>query len=667
MALVIKSNAQLDQEEVAKAKSSVPASPVLSSLASHVLHCFGKAEMHRQSSGVTDRILKSRRLKSGVYEGSKLTAIRQHGGSELFFNITETKCEAFEAWMEDVFAPVGDKVWDAKPTPIPSLPKEKTIRVYENAIKHFMQLGEQGYEPSPTEVQEFTQDLYDITLQMLIDDAKERCERMVRKMEDQTQEGGFFDAFKEFTSDLGTYPSAIFKGPVFERKKRLVWENGKVEVKEVVAPTWRCVDPFWFFMGPNARHVNESYVCEITNYDRAHLSDMRDLPGWSRKDIEAVLADGPKIDPTTGNTTPDAGHASPQIAGESEMAGYEDREQEVNSGQPDSTLRAIEFWGRVQGSMLIDWGMSASKVPDKFKYYEVTCVLIDNNVVRAVLNPDPLGRRPYFVSSFIKNKNSVWGLSSVSEKMEDCQEGVNGATRNLMNNLALASGPQVAVDLDALPASEVANARKMAAWKVWLFHGQKAIGARKAIDFFQPDARQQELMEVIEFFEKKADDRTLIPRYVYGNEDMKGAGATASGLSMLMSASNRGIKRVIKNIDRDVLRPAIERLYTWNMRYLEEESLKGDVQIVPKGALAMLVREQTQMRRQEFLNMTNNPIDLQIIGIEGRAAILRKVAQGLDMEVDDIIPTEEEMKQRVQAMLMQQGAGVEEQPTEEAA
>ncbi len=77
------------------------------------------------------------------------------------------------------------------------------------------------------------------------------------------------------------------------------------------------------------------------------------------------------------------------------------------------------------------------------------------------------------------------------------------------------------------------------------------------------------------------------------------------------------------------------------MRYDEDESIKGDVEIMPKGAVNLAVKETVNIRRIEFLNATANQIDMEIIGKEGRAAILREVAKGLQMPVDDIIPSRE--------------------------
>ncbi len=639
--LQVKSERQLEDEERAEhEEAKQQRQPVLSSLAAHVKSAFEEAEQHRQTNGVTDRLLNSRRLKAGEYDDNKKQAIAQKGGSQLFFNITETKCEAFEAWMQDVFKPHDDRPWDLQPTPIPSLPQGTAQELVEQTVERFQQ------QPNvdPQQVEQFAQDLYDETLQQLYDDAQERCDRMIEKIEDQTEEGGFLDALTQFISDLGTYPSAIIKGPVFVQRKRLKWDDQQANytVKKETIPTWHCVDPFNFYPGPNARTVDESYICEIIDMDKRRLSEMRGVDGWSDKAIEAALG-------SKGG----GANQEPRVIGQSEQADLEDRETTHNEGMPTGTIRAIEFWGSVPGGMLKQWGMKGQL--DKHAFYEVNCILIGNLIVKAILNPDPLDRRPYYVTSFIKNKNSLWGQKSVPEKMADCQEGVNGAQRNMMNNLALASGPMLGVDVDAIPPEQKNSAHKVYPWKVWLYKSSKSHSS-SPVHFYQPQINVQSLQQVTEYYEQEADNRTLIPRYVYGNQDIGGAGETASGLSMLMNAATRGIKRVIQNVDSDIMREAINRIFVWNMLYAEDvdESMKGDAQVIPRGALALLNREQTQVRRQEFLDRTNNPTDLQIIGIEGRAHVLREVAKGLDIQTDKVIPDEEQLRQRMMQQMQQQ-------------
>jgi hypothetical protein len=89
------------------------------------------------------------------------------------------------------------------------------------------------------------------------------------------------------------------------------------------------------------------------------------------------------------------------------------------------------------------------------------------------------------------------------------------------------------------------------------------------------------------------------------------------------------------------------------MIYDEDESIKGDVMIKAVGALGIIVKEQMAARRMEFLNTTNNPVDLSIMGPERRANVLREAANVINMPIDKVVPPEEEMKQKVEMMAQQ--------------
>ncbi|MCJ5381404.1 hypothetical protein LPI49_29095, partial [Klebsiella pneumoniae] len=63
--------------------------------------------------------------------------------------------------------------------------------------------------------------------------------------------------------------------------------------------------------------------------------------------------------------------------------------------------------------------------------------------------------------------------------------------------------------------------------------------------------------------------------------------------------------------------------------------------------------------RIEFLNVTNNPVDQQLVGLEGRFHLLREVARDLGMPVSDTLPlSEAQIKQLQQALTMQAMAAV---------
>ena len=205
--------------------------------------------------------------------------------------------------------------------------------------------------------------------------------------------------------------------------------------------------------------------------------------------------------------------------------------------------------------------------------------------------------------------------------------------------MGIASGPQVEVNLERIPANE--DITQLSPWKIWQTVNDPVGSTAPAIRFTQPESRAAELMGVYEKFSRLADDHSGIPAYVYGDLNVQGAGRTSSGLSMLMGAAGKGIRQVVMHIDSDIVKPIVERQFVYNMRYDPDESIKGDVEVVAKGAINLAVKETVNVRRIEFLNATANPFDIEIIGKDGRAAILREVAKGLQMPVDEVVPSRE--------------------------
>lgn len=62
-----------------------------------------------------------------------------------------------------------------------------------------------------------------------------------------------------------------------------------------------------------------------------------------------------------------------------------------------------------------------------------------------------------------------------------------------------------------------------------------------------------------------------------------GAGETASGLSMLMGASNILLKDRVKDFDEYVSAPFIRAMYRFNMQWNPREEIKGDYEVVATG------------------------------------------------------------------------------------
>jgi hypothetical protein len=462
----------------------------------------------------------------------------------------------------------------------------------------------------------------------ILQDAHNRSDKMRVKINDQFAQGGWEQAFNEFITDLVTYPSAFVKGPIVRRQRALGWttdETGRtvVEPIERLAPEFERVDPFRIYPEPGISTIDEGYLFEHHPLTRMELSDLIGVPGYDDDAIRKIL---------------DVGNGQSWISEDVELLKQEEERKFYSYMRPTEIFDALEFWGKVSGKMLIEWGMNEEDVPDTAREYDANVWLVGNYVIKAVLNYDPLGQKPYAKTSFIKCPGAFWG-KGIPEIIEDVQSVCNAAARALVNNMGISSGPQVEVNLDRIPPNE--DITQLYPWKIWQTLNDPVGSSAPAVRFNQPEDNANTLISVYERFARLADEHSGIPSYLYGDLDTQGAGRTASGLSMLMGAAGKGIRQVVGYIDGDIIKPIVQRQFVYNMRYDEDESIKGDAEIVARGAVNLAVKETTNLRRIEFLNATANPFDIEIVGKDGRAAILREIAKGLQMPVDDIIPSRE--------------------------
>lgn len=633
-----------DRDRALREEAELASRPHVTELAGHIRQAFLQAEAAK-TRYVTDNLLSCARQRAGEYEPRKLAQITKAGGSDQFFNITETKCSALEAWLQDVIAPAGEDPFELEPTPVPSLPQDLTDNVIKAAVLRFqLAIAESGMEPSVDEVQEWTNDLYDVALMQYREIANERVQRMEDRIRDELVQSNFIQSLHEFLHFFVTYPTAFLKGPFLRRKKVLKWENNVIQAVWRDVHCYEAVNPQDMFPAPNARNLNEGPLCQLVTIDLQELAAMKDQPNWDLTAIDVLLRDAAA---TSGNPATAA-----FVYGEVDRATREGRDTALNGGLAPGMIRGIEYWGAVQGRVLAEWGMPHADQLDPIEFHEIHSFLFGDQVVYATMNPDPLGGRPYMSACYEPIPGSIWGRA-MPLKMRDCQDAVNACLRNLFNNMAMSSGPQYAIDRNALDASLTSN--EIFPHKIWWYDGSKLPSSgRQAVEFFQPSSNANVLIDVSEFFEGKADDRTMVPRYTHGDGDVGGAGETLGGLNALLDMASKGVRRMVSNIDMYVVKPAITNLYNYLMLYDPDQAIKGDAQVRPRGVLAVLQRDLIQQRRTDFLALTNNPIDYEIVGMEGRAQVLRSVAAKLDLPVDKIVPDDEVLRQRVQQAAIQQ-------------
>jgi len=641
--LNVQSNKQYDASKRANLAEVGTVDPFISGLVSHVRNHWESAKSNKWQ--IEDRLLGCMRKRKGVYDSDDLKHIQQFGGSQIFMMICNVKCRAIESWIKDVLLPPGEKPWDVGPTPVADLPVAIEEAISGQVAKEVQEIadsmgGDLGFV-TPDIVSERLDEIRREVTNGQRKEAIKEAESLATEMNDVLTEGDFYKEIESFIKDFATYPTAFLKGPIVQNKKVLKWvenEEGKKRPEVVQEPKryWKRVSPFDMYFAPGSRYIGDGFLFERIRMRRNQIAQMKGVPGYNDAAIDAVLLEDI------------AGTMQDWLWTDQERANLEDRPNELTD--PEGIIQALEYHGWASGKQLKEWGMKDKKVKDPAKMYPVTLQLIDRWVIMARLNADPMEKVPYYGASFDSSNDSIWG-NAPPELMEDCQRVCNAAARAVVNNMAISSGPQVEVSYDRMKATE--DTESIYPWKIWRTKSDPMGKNREAVRFYQPTPMVDSLLIIYDQFFRQAGEQLGVPAYEHGGGQQGGAGKTAHGLSMLMSASSKIIKDAIVNIDTNVIKPVIKDCFI-NMMLYDDLDYDGDINIVARASEYLVIAEQLQVRQMEFLDRTANPIDMEIIGMPGRAEILRETVKSLKLPSEDIVPDREEMQERQAIMAQQQ-------------
>lgn len=625
-----------------KATQTAPAS----SLGSFVRAQFEVMRLHRNSfQGWSERMLAALRSFNGAYDANKLQEIQKFGGSQVYARMISSKCRGATALLRDVYIS-ADRPWAIAPPADPDVPQDITAKIAQLVTMEASTLEQVGQPIDLGSVRD--------RITSLVTEARDAAKRKARKqakivedkIEELLEEGKFYKALAEFLVDLPIFPFACIKGPTIRMVPFVQWVNGKAQMVAKPRMFWDRVSPFDVWWTPGVSDIEDAAIVERHRYTRADINDLLNLPGYNQKEIRAVLEEYGR-------------------GGLYDIWDSTDAERAVNESRENpqfnrsALINCFEYNGNVQGQMLLDYGMDKSLIDDPLRDYMAQIWVIGAHVIKAQLSPSPRKRHPYFITSFEKMPGTPVG-NGLTDILSDLQEVCNAALRSLVNNMSIASGPQVVINDDRLAPDE--DAEELYPWKRWHTKASPTSNnTQEPISFFQPTSNAQELLQIYMQLNTIADDVSAIPRYLSGNSPGGGAGRTSSGLAMLMSNASKVLQTVAANIDRDVLEPCLGNLFDLVMMTDQSGLLSGEEEVRILGVSVAAQRETQRARQLEFLQVTANPLDQQIMGPKGRAVVLGSVANTLGLDGEKIVPSEEELEAQQQAMQqmaqIQQGMG----------
>lgn len=227
----------------------------------------------------------------------------------------------------------------------------------------------------------------------------------------------------------------------------------------------------------------------------------------------------------------------------------------------DGRIKVARYFGKIPKSEL-------APEDDTGELIDAVVIMAGGVVVK--VDKSPWSKKPVYRSVYESVPNEMNGVG-VAENNAPHQKTVNAAFRLFNEGKGMALLGTKAVDRSKfLPSEDF----KKYPGKVYQFKPNLSPEEKKAaiMEFTEQDVTGGWL-DVIRVSEQFSDDDTGITKYTQG-DDSRNLNKTATGISMIMSASSLPIKEVIQHIDSMWIEPIIECLVEWNLKYLDAETVQ---------------------------------------------------------------------------------------------
>lgn len=471
--------------------------------------------------------------------------------STVFLNITRPYVDAAAARISDMLLPTDDRPWAILPTPVPDL------------IQTIGLLQDQAPQPmafSPEQVAQIED-----RREKEVESAKRSAEAAQKRIDDWLTESGWHGEVRKMLDDSARIGSGVLKGPFPRKVRSVAWVGQDLVLREDIKPFSRRVDPWNFFPDPACGESihDGGYTWERDYITAKGLRDLIGVDGYLSSAIEAAIEEGPAVSALGGRLN-------------------EFRRDQVREGDQ------FEIWyyhGTIERDDLEAAGLElADDAPDSIS---AMVAMVNDRVIKAAENPLDTGAFPYDVFPWQRRPGMPWGMG-VGRQVRTPQRMINAAARAMMDNSGLSSAPQIVMRRKAIiPAN---GDFALTPGKVWFASEDADVrSVADAILSIDIPSKQAEMMNIIQFGLKMAEDVTGLPLLLQGQQGS--APATLGGQQIAMNNASGVLRRIARGFDDFITEPHIRRYYTWLLQYSEDPEEKGDCVIDARGSSALVERD----------------------------------------------------------------------------
>lgn len=502
--------------------------------------------------------------------------------STAFVPLARRYADNATAKLCEILLPIDDKPFSLEPTPISDLvgtvvKDAKEVAQTNPELQAVMGVAsESGLGEMP--IDKIPQDT---------EAAKTAAEKAEKRIYDWMIESKYPAEVRKVAKDSSRLGAGVLKGPFPDVKtSRAATTQGNtiaLEIKKEIKPAMKWVDVWNIYPAEGCgEDVHDgAYIFERDYLSPKAMKALKGQDGYIDSAIDAVLKQGPnKIFEDSKNP-------------------HKDKLQKHN----------YELW-YFYGSLKVDDLRSANPVglddigDDVEEAYAIV-TMVNDQVIRVILNPLDSGMFPYHVMSWSR-RPGCWAGVGVIEQIAMPQRMINAATRSMLNNLGIGSGPQIVVNKELIfPAN---NRWEITPNKVWYLSGEaQDSDVNRAFSTFKIDTVFTEMMGAIQYAERLAEQSSGIPLITQGQEGPY-TPQTFGQAQLQDNNAHTWLRSIAYEFDDSITEPVVNALYEW---LLLDDSIpndeKGDFKINANGSIALVERAIQEQTLLGMLSAAANP------------------------------------------------------------
>lgn len=237
---------------------------------------------------------------------------------------------------------------------------------------------------------------------------------------------------------------------------------------------------------------------------------------------------------------------------------------------------------------------------------DMIITIVDDVILR--VEPNYMGRHPFFAISPTKDPHRIWVKRSYAELIGELQDLKVALTRQIVQNIALTNDPKMILAEDAINIDDYVKGRAVIRKKA--NHPMQDVAMAMPVNQLSPYTYQ-----FLEYIESQKENRTGITRYNQGL-DANTLNKTATGISQIMGASTQRLELIARMFAETGVYELFRFMIGLNQKFIDQntvirltnkelaispDDLQGNFDLIVNAGISIASKESTQLMLQSML------------------------------------------------------------------